>query len=111
MHDFCTVSLSDRLTPWPVIEQRLEGAGAGDFVGGALQPPVQGRDWQLGRAQEILLNHRSQSTPVALARQLGRPEEQITLTSLGALDPEQRGHAHGGADRQQQHLHPGQSEW
>ena len=32
MHDFCTVSLSDRLTPWPVIEQRLEGAGAGDFV-------------------------------------------------------------------------------
>ena len=88
MHDFCTVSLSDRLTPWPVIEQRLEGAGAGDFVVALYNPRSRGRDWQLGRAQEILLNHRSQSTPVALARQLGRPEEQITLTSLGALDPD-----------------------
>ena len=31
MHDFCCVSLSDRLTPWSVIEKRLEAAAAGDL--------------------------------------------------------------------------------
>ncbi len=87
MHDFCTVSLSDRLTPWPVIEQRLEAAAAGDFVVALYNPRSKGRDWQLDRAREILLSRRSDSTPVALARQLGRVDEQTSLTTLGALDP------------------------
>ena len=63
MHDFCTVSLSDRLTPWPVIEKRLEAAAAGDFVIALYNPRSKGRDWQLGRAQEILQNHADQTTP------------------------------------------------
>ena len=71
MHDFCCVSLSDRLTPWTVIEKRLEAAAAGDFVL-ALQPRSMGRDWQLGQAKQILLKHRPPTTPVVLARQLGR---------------------------------------
>ncbi|MGB1776195.1 MAG: precorrin-3B C(17)-methyltransferase [Synechococcus sp.] len=87
MHDFCTVSLSDRLTPWPVIEQRLEAAAAGDFVVALYNPRSKGRDWQLARAQEILLSRRSDTTPVALARQLGRAAEQTTLTTLGSLEP------------------------
>ena len=87
MHDFCTVSLSDRLTPWTVIEQRLDAAAAGDFVVALYNPRSKGRDWQLARAREILLSQRSDSTPVALARQLGRADEHTSLTTLEALDP------------------------
>ena len=87
MHDFCTVSLSDRLTPWPVIQQRLKGAAAGDFVVALYNPRSKGRDWQLAKARDILLEHRSKDTPVALARQLGRADEQSVLTTLDALDP------------------------
>ena len=89
MHDFCTVSLSDRLTPWEVIEQRLKAAAAGDFVVALYNPRSKGRDWQLARAQELLLAGRPGSTPVALARQLGRPEEQVSLHSLESLPIEQ----------------------
>ena len=85
MHDFCTVSLSDRLTPWPVIEKRLMAAAAGDFVVALYNPRSQGRDWQLGRARELLLDHRPGSTPVLLARQLGRAEEALSLHSLADL--------------------------
>lgn len=85
MHDFCTISLSDRLTPWPVIERRLVAAAAADFVVALYNPRSLGRDWQLGRAQELLLNGRGPETPVVLARQLGRSEEQVRLTTLGSL--------------------------
>jgi cobalt-precorrin 5A hydrolase/precorrin-3B C17-methyltransferase len=85
MHDFCTVSLSDRLTPWEVIERRLQGAAAGDFVVALYNPRSKGRDWQLGRAQELLLEHRPPHTPVVLARQLGREEETVSLHELATL--------------------------
>ena len=88
MHDFCCVSLSDRLTPWAVIEKRLDAAAAGDFVLALYNPRSQGRDWQLGHAKEILLKHRPPTTPVTLARQLGRAEESRELTSLERLEPE-----------------------
>jgi cobalt-precorrin 5A hydrolase/precorrin-3B C17-methyltransferase len=89
MHDFCTISLSDRLTPWPVIERRLEAAAAGDFVVALYNPRSRGRDWQLQRACAILLGHRPASTPVLLARQLGRPDEQLQRHELGDLPIEQ----------------------
>ncbi|WP_235299981.1 cobalamin biosynthesis protein [Synechococcus sp. GFB01] len=89
MHDFCTISLSDRLTPWPVIERRLEAAAAGDFVVALYNPRSRGRDWQLQRACAILLGHRPASTPVLLARQLGRPDEQVERHQLGDLPIEQ----------------------
>ncbi|WP_398331418.1 cobalamin biosynthesis protein, partial [Vulcanococcus sp.] len=85
MHDFCTVSLSDRLTPWEVIERRLQGAASGDFVVALYNPRSKGRDWQLGRAQELLLEHRPPHTPVVLARQLGREEETVSLHELATL--------------------------
>ena len=88
MHDFCCVSLSDRLTPWTVIEKRLEAAAAGDFVLALYNPRSKGRDWQLGQAKEILLKHRPETTPVMLARQLGRAEETRQIISLERLDPE-----------------------
>jgi len=89
MHDFCTISLSDRLTPWAVIERRLQAAAAGDFVVALYNPRSLGRDWQLARARELLLEGRPAATPVALARQLGRAEEQVSLHSLGDLPVEQ----------------------
>jgi cobalt-precorrin 5A hydrolase/precorrin-3B C17-methyltransferase len=89
MHDFCTVSLSDRLTPWEVIERRLQAAAAGDFVVALYNPRSKGRDWQLGRAQELLLAQRPPNTPVVLARQLGREEEAVSLHELATLPLEQ----------------------
>ncbi|MFO7629213.1 MAG: precorrin-3B C(17)-methyltransferase, partial [Prochlorococcaceae cyanobacterium] len=89
MHDFCTISLSDRLTPWEVIETRLRAAAAADFVVALYNPRSQGRDWQLGRARELLLAGRPGSTPVALARQLSRPEEEVSLHTLADLPIEQ----------------------
>ena len=88
MHDFCTISLSDRLTPWEVIKRRLEAAAAGDFVVALYNPRSKERDWQLAKAKEILLRARPMSTPVVMARQLGRSDEQVTLHNLGNLRPE-----------------------
>ncbi|MEM9601777.1 MAG: precorrin-3B C(17)-methyltransferase, partial [Pseudomonadota bacterium] len=85
-HDFCAISLSDLLTPWEVIERRLQAAAAGDFVVAFYNPVSRRRDWQLSKAREILLTQRPESTPVVLARQLGRAEESVTVTRLGELD-------------------------
>lgn len=88
-HDFCAISLSNLLTPWPVIERRVEAAAWGDFVIGFYNPRSQKRDWQLSRSVEILLVYRSPITPVVLARQITRPDEQIILTTLRELDATQ----------------------
>jgi cobalt-precorrin 5A hydrolase/precorrin-3B C17-methyltransferase len=82
MHDFCTISLSDLLTPWDVIEKRLESAAVGDFVTALYNPRSQTRTQQIITAQEIFLKHRHPNTPVALVRSVYRPDEQIVLTTL-----------------------------
>ncbi|MEO1001940.1 MAG: precorrin-3B C(17)-methyltransferase [Cyanobacteria bacterium J06638_7] len=89
MHDFCTISLSDRLTPWAVIEQRLQAAASGDFVVALYNPRSRERHWQLGRAVEILRGGRPGSTPVVLARQLGRRDERISVLPLASLPIEE----------------------
>ncbi|HVR65741.1 MAG TPA: precorrin-3B C(17)-methyltransferase [Verrucomicrobiae bacterium] len=88
-HDFCAISLSDLLTPWPVIEQRLRAAAAGDFVVAFYNPVSQRRRTQLASARSILLAARSGETPVAIARNLGRDGESVMITTLAALDPDQ----------------------
>jgi cobalt-precorrin 5A hydrolase/precorrin-3B C17-methyltransferase len=90
MHDFCTISLSDRLTPWEVIERRLQAAASGDFVVALYNPRSRGRDWQLARARTLLLEGgRPATTPVVLARQLGRAEEAVSLHTLEFLPLDQ----------------------
>jgi len=86
-HDFCTISLSDLLTPWEAIERRLQAAADGDFVIAFYNPVSRRRTWQLGKAREILLTARPETTPVILARNLGRDGEQVRTITLGALDP------------------------
>jgi len=82
MHDFCTVSLSDLLTPWEVIQKRLEAAAIADFVVALYNPRSQKRIEHLVKAREIFLQHRPKETPVAIARSVYREDEQITLTTL-----------------------------
>ena len=86
-HDFCTISLSDLLTPWDAIERRLRAAAHGDFVVAFYNPVSRRRTWQLGKAREILLAARPASTPVVIARNLGRDGEQVRIVTLGTLDP------------------------
>ncbi|WP_027135863.1 precorrin-3B C(17)-methyltransferase [Geminicoccus roseus] len=88
-HDFCAISLSDLLTPRPDIERRLHAAAQGDFVIAFYNPVSRRRRDLLPLAKAILLAHRPASTPVAIARSLGRSEEAIEVTTLQALDPEQ----------------------
>ena len=84
-HDFCTISLSDLLTPWETIEKRLHACGQGDFVVSFYNPRSKKRDWQINTARDILLQYRPATTPVLLGRQLTREDESITFTSLGEL--------------------------
>lgn len=84
-HDFCTVSLSDLLTPWETIRARVEAAAAGDFVVAFYNPVSRRRRHQLAEARDILLIRRPPETPVVLATDLGRPAEAVRVTTLGAL--------------------------
>ncbi len=81
-HDFCLISLSDLLTPWPVIERRLRAAAEGDFVVALYNPVSQRRRRPFERAREILVAHRPPATPVVIGRNLGRPGEAVTVTTL-----------------------------
>ncbi|MGK3989570.1 precorrin-3B C(17)-methyltransferase [Sorangium sp. So ce291] len=81
-HDFCAISLSDLLTPWPVIERRLEAAAAADFVIGLYNPASGRRTRQIVRAQEIIRQHRAGTTPVALVKSAYRKLESAVLTDL-----------------------------
>ena len=85
-HDFCAVSLSDLLTPWAVIEQRLEAAAAGDFVVALYNPASKRRRRGLARAVEILAARRPATTPVVVARSIGRDGQAVTATCLRDLD-------------------------
>ena len=87
-HDHASISLSDLLTPWPVIERRVEAAGLGDFVVSLYNPRSKGRDWQLGKVKEMLLNHRPPDTPVGIVKDAYRPTQRVDLTDLASLRPE-----------------------
>ncbi|MEK9725241.1 MAG: precorrin-3B C(17)-methyltransferase, partial [Rhodospirillaceae bacterium] len=87
-HDFCTISLSDLLTPWADIVRRLEAAAAGDFVVALYNPVSKRRRTQLAEAQRILAAARPADTPVVLARNLGREGESVEVIALGELTPD-----------------------
>ncbi|MDQ2708335.1 MAG: precorrin-2 C(20)-methyltransferase [Actinomycetota bacterium] len=87
-HDYCVLSLSDRLKPWEVIAARLSAAATADLVLAIYNPASRSRTWQVAAARDLLLEHRAPDTPVVVGRDVGGPEEQITITRLGELDPE-----------------------
>lgn len=85
MHDFAAISLSDLLTPWEKIEQRLEAAAAADFVVVLYNPKSKKRAEHIVRAREILLAHRSPETPVGIVTAATRENERIVLTTLAKM--------------------------
>lgn len=82
MHDACTISLSDHLTPWNVIEKRLEAAAQADFVIALYNPRSGRRTRQIVEAQRILLKYRSPETPVGLVKSAYRDSQKVVMTNL-----------------------------
>jgi precorrin-3B C17-methyltransferase len=84
-HDFAVVSLSDLLTPWETIVQRLEAAARVDFVIVLYNPKSKKRDWQLQKAVEIILAHRGAKIPVGIVRGAMRENQCVQVTTLDQL--------------------------
>ncbi len=85
MHDFAAVSLSDLMTPWEIIEKRLQAAAMADFVTVIYNPKSRKRTTQIVRAREIMLAYRKPETPVGIVTGATRPHESVCLTSLQAM--------------------------
>jgi cobalt-precorrin 5A hydrolase / precorrin-3B C17-methyltransferase len=87
-HDFCAISLSDILKPWEVVAARIASAASADLAIAFYNPISSQRSWQLTAAKEILLQFRQPTTPVILARNLGRSGQEVRVITLGELAPE-----------------------
>lgn len=84
-HDHAVVSLSDLLTPWPLIEARVSALAAADFVVALYNPRSRGRTWQLGRALELIAAHRDPQTPAGVVVDAARETQQARVTTLREL--------------------------
>jgi precorrin-3B C17-methyltransferase len=85
MHDFASISLSDLLTPWEVIERRLSAAAQADFVIVLYNPQSKKRNWQLGAVRDLLLGLKDPGTPVGIVTRAMREGQTVTLTNLREL--------------------------
>ncbi|MCM3787781.1 precorrin-3B C(17)-methyltransferase [Domibacillus indicus] len=85
MHDACTISLSDHLTPWELIAKRIDAAGAADFVIALYNPKSGRRTKQIEEAQRILRNYRKPDTPVGLVKSAYRDREEVVMTTLAEM--------------------------
>lgn len=86
-HDFCVISLSDRLTPWEVIEKRLACAAAGDFCVALYNPSSKGRADYLAKAVRILrANGKADETLCGVVRSIGREGQSSCLLTLAELE-------------------------
>lgn len=81
-HDFCAISLSDLLTPWDVITNRIDCAAKGDFVIGLYNPASGRRQSQIVEAKEIISKYRKGNTPVALVKSAYRERQTVTMSDL-----------------------------
>ncbi|TVO57159.1 precorrin-3B C(17)-methyltransferase [Denitromonas halophila] len=84
-HDFCAISLSDLLTPWPVIARRLDAVAASDFVVALYNPKSGRRTQQIVEARRLFLRYRRPDTPVAIVKSAYRPKQRIEMTTLEAM--------------------------
>lgn len=90
MHDFAFISLSDLLTPWLVIQNRLEAAARADFAIALYNPKSKERSAHLKKAQTILLKYKKPDTPVGIVRNACRGKEEKSLTTLGQLSDHEK---------------------
>ncbi|MFD4671252.1 precorrin-2 C(20)-methyltransferase [Lentzea sp. NPDC058450] len=86
-HDYAVISLSDRLKPWDVIADRLTATAKADLVIAIYNPASKARTHQVADMRDLLLQHRAPETPVVVGRDVGGPEEEIRVLTLGTLDP------------------------
>ncbi len=85
-HDFCVISLSDLLTPWAVIEKRLQCAARGDFAICLYNPSSRKRADYLQKACDILLaSGKAPETVCGWVRNIGRKGQEKQLLTLGEL--------------------------
>lgn len=85
IHDFCLISLSDLLTPWELIERRLEDAAHGDFVVCLYNPSSVKRHDYLSKACDIMMKHKSPDTVCGIVSNIGREGEAMKVMSLREL--------------------------
>lgn len=86
--DFCVISLSDNLKPWPVVLQRLQLAAQAGFVIALYNPRSKARPWQLGEALAHLRHYAPATAPVAFARAIGRPDESVKISTVAEANAE-----------------------
>jgi precorrin-3B C17-methyltransferase len=91
MHDFAAISLSDLMTPWEMIERRLEAVAPADFVVVIYNPKSKKRTDQIVRTREIMLAHRSPDTPVGIVSGATREHETVRLSTLEKMLDEEIG--------------------
>ena len=82
MNDFAIISLSDLMTPWELIKNRVRSAAQGDFVIALYNPKSKRRVSQLAEVQKILLEFREKNTPVGIVTNAGREGESKTISTL-----------------------------
>ena len=104
MHDFACISLSDRLTPWDMIEKRLHAAAGADFVIVLYNPRSKGRAGHITRAREIIAKYRQGSTVVGIVKGAMREHETVIITDLETYEGRRYRHADNGHFRQFQDL-------
>ncbi len=86
-HDFCALSLSDNLKPWPTVLARLRAAAGAGFVLALYNPQSRARPWQLAAALDALRDVLPATTPIAFATAVTRPDERVAITTLAEADP------------------------
>lgn len=86
-HDFAMLSLSDRLKPWDVVEDRVRALLAADLALAVYNPASRSRREQVERLREVLLDAAGPERVVILGRDVGGPEESLTVTTAAGFDP------------------------
>lgn len=86
MHDFCSISLSDLMTPWEVIENRIKLAAQGDFVIAIYNPKSKSRKLQLKKAIDIIKNYKSEDTVVGMVKNAERDGQEKIITTLAHIN-------------------------
>lgn len=89
MNDFCHISLSDLMTPWDVIKERVDAAAKADFVICLYNPRSKGRPNNLREALDIILKYKSEDTVVGIGKDVARKKEIEKVTTIKDLDVEE----------------------
>lgn len=85
MHDFASISLSDRLTPWDIIEKRIKATAESDFVIVIYNPRSKGREGHLKKTCQIISQYRQGTTPAGIVKAATREDEQVLITTLNTI--------------------------